>query len=169
MIGLYLDLLPHAARRRIVTARRWTTRAYADACGGHCLLGHAENWGWDGRRPSANEVNFETFSLRRRAGNDPWNHPPLLAHRFDRLCERYGTDRVAGWIRARAERKEWESGRVGDRARIAAAERATASQRTSRPRPRTGPASACAPRGGPPGPGTRSVRTVGHARAPSEP
>jgi hypothetical protein len=105
MLGRYLDALPDEARSRVRIAARWTTQDYAHADGACCLLGHAEDWYWDHELSAPACRARQLLELRRLAGDDWLNWPPLIGRRFDHMVQRVGLAAAVSLIRTRASRR----------------------------------------------------------------
>ena len=95
----YLELLPADARARVLNGRQWTTQWPVMESGARNLLGHAEDWTFDGTgMPHCGAP--DVFRLRSAAGDDLWTDEPLISAHFQRLVERRGMNVAVALIRA---------------------------------------------------------------------
>lgn len=93
IVGDYLDRLPDELRDRVIRAQGWRTNVFVDrGSGERCLIGHAE--GDDAGREWIEGTNaLHELPFFSRMG---------IGFQFDKLCERFGKDRVVRAVKARA-------------------------------------------------------------------
>ena len=103
ILAKYLDLLPPPARERVLHATRWTTTSYVDERGARNLLGHAEDWSWDGVHAPVCGAP-DVFRLRATAGDQTLTDEPRIESRFNRLVQRHGLDAAVAIVAARLRR-----------------------------------------------------------------
>lgn len=100
LIGRYIDSLPDYARDRIIEAQDWGLGALVDADGKRCILGHAEDWIYEGSifRNRARDADLQT---NRNQSFGPSSHLDI-GSRFDRLCHTRGMERIIHMVKMRA-------------------------------------------------------------------
>lgn len=103
MLGRIIDELPNEAKTQLVRDQKWTTGAYYDDDGNRCFYGQL--------MPIVSKWRIDTpdwfRQTMRRIG--VWNdkmrtvtHPRATPGWFDRLCQRFGKDRIVRLIKQRA-------------------------------------------------------------------
>jgi hypothetical protein len=102
LLGTYIDALPDAARDRIIEAQSWGMGALVDAEGNRCLLGHAEDWRYQGSlfRNEAGAPDLQRWRVRMFGTNSHLE----IGRRFDTLCHRQGAERAVRLVKLRAGR-----------------------------------------------------------------
>jgi hypothetical protein len=102
LLARYIDALPDHAKDRIIEAQDWGLGALVDADGKRCLLGHAEDWIYEGSifKNRARDTGLQVWRNRTFG---PSSHLDI-GSRFDRLCHKRNLDRVILLIKQRAAR-----------------------------------------------------------------
>lgn len=106
VLARYLDLLPAAARERVLGATHWTTQWHVDHRGARNLMGHAEDWFWPDHASIPDCRARDVFQLRRAAGDELWTDEPRIGRRFDFLVQRRGMEGALALIRERLTRAD---------------------------------------------------------------
>jgi hypothetical protein len=132
LLGRYIDTLPAEARDRLIQAQDWCVASVAQADGGRCLVGHAEDWralavddaewrGWMDEPLPAGASQLDAlchprlFAFRRARPADlagyrtrlrRWgvDSEAAIGARFDRLCARRGVTAAVRLAKLRAGR-----------------------------------------------------------------
>jgi hypothetical protein len=102
LLGRYIDALPDLARDRIIEAQLWGMGALVDAEGNRCLLGHAEDWLYQGSlfRNRAGDPTLQRWRVQVFGTSSHLD----IGRRFDILCHRWGLAAAVRLIKIRAAR-----------------------------------------------------------------
>jgi hypothetical protein len=103
LLGTYLDALPEVARDRLIEAQCWGMGALVDPAGNRCLLGHAEDWLYQGNlfRNRAAAPELQQWRVQLFGTNSHLE----IGRRFDLLCHRRGLERAVRLVKVRAARQ----------------------------------------------------------------
>lgn len=95
MIGRYLDEeASDAEKDRVIRATKWCTKAWSDDEGGKCLVAHLVARDIATNRPKDRGAHIRVTGCSYNG--------EVLYGRFDKLCLRFGMDRIVRLIKHRA-------------------------------------------------------------------
>lgn len=100
MLGDYLDGLTDEQRDRVIRAMEWRPRAILYQDGARCLVGHVQDAQPHPRtlwEPHDDYSILTFFDI-----SQPHDEPLEVGMMFDKLCERFGTERVVRAVKKRA-------------------------------------------------------------------
>jgi len=105
--GRYIDAHEAMRKDRVIEAQGWITGGFYDSYGNRCLVGHAEAWSGEQRLNGlrSDDVCGPNGDLLRGEMN---RRGYYVFEQFDRLCARFGKDRIVRACKMRAAKGNQE-------------------------------------------------------------